>query len=71
MGKRPKGEKPGGEKTKRGKDLAPNIWHMSGFCVYVHAMSFSNVYFRIVEHAMHCYLGPGSEFLNFQFCSNK
>ena len=23
MGKRPKGEKPGGEKTKRGKDLAP------------------------------------------------
>ena len=23
MGKRPKGEKPGGEKTKRGKDQAP------------------------------------------------
>ena len=25
MGKRPKGEKSGGEKTKRGKDLAPLI----------------------------------------------
>ena len=47
MGKRPKEEKPGGEKTKRGKDLAPYI------CIYIEleGLYVNKIYW---DHKLEC-----------------